>query len=71
VDSNTKRVLILTGSKKGYADEDSNYFLVVRRRDLLKYGRALSDLISNNVDIDELHSDFARWKMAEFNDSSH
>lgn len=52
-------------------DEDYKYFLVVKRNELKKYGKELSELITRNEDIDDLHNEFVRWRINEFGDSSH
>lgn len=50
VDINTKRVVIMTGSKDGHLEEDNKYFLVVKQKDLSLYqtSKTLSKLVSNN-----------------------
>lgn len=64
-------MIILTGSKQDFLDEDYKYFLVVKRNELKKYGKELSELITRNEDIDDLHNEFVRWRINEFGDSSH
>lgn len=63
VDSNTKRVIILTGCRHDHSEDDSQYFLVMKKKELKHYGRVLTNLINKNQDIDELHQEFARWTM--------
>jgi hypothetical protein len=63
VDSNIKRVVILTGSRQDHSEEDSQYFLVLKRKGLQHYGRLLTNLIDKNQDIDDLHQELGRWTL--------
>jgi predicted ATP-grasp superfamily ATP-dependent carboligase len=62
VDFNTKRVIILTGSKKDHLQEDSKYFLVIKKKDLNDSFKRLNEVIKNNENIDELHNELADLK---------
>lgn len=73
IDSNTKRIIILTPTRKDHTEEDSQYFLVVNKKGLKDYSRALTEIINNNESIDDLHSEFVNWKieMESDYDSAH
>ena len=73
IDSNTKRIIILTATRKDHTEEDSQYFLVASKKALKDYSRALTELISRNQSIDDLHSEFVHWKieMESDYDSAH
>lgn len=62
VDCNTKRVVIVTGSRCDHEEEDSKYFLVLRRKELSESVKCLNRIISKNADIDELHNELAELK---------
>jgi hypothetical protein len=56
VDCNTKRVVIVTGSRSDHLEEDSKYFLVIKKKELNDSVRVLNKIISKNTDIDDLHN---------------
>lgn len=62
IDFNTKRVIIVTGSKNDHLEEYSKYFLVVKGRELGHTFKGLSKVINRNKDIDELHNDLGQLK---------
>lgn len=62
VDYNTKRVIILTGTREDHLDEDSKYFLVVKKKELNDSVKELNKLITKNCDIDDLHNEMGDMK---------
>lgn len=63
VDFNTKRVIIVTGSRKDHLEEDSQYFLVVKSGLLEESVKRLDRLARNNLEIDELHNELSEVKV--------
>jgi hypothetical protein len=55
--------MIITGSKHDHSEEDSEYFLVLKRKEKKLYGKALADIITRCESIDELHHEFVHWKV--------
>ena len=51
-----KRVIIVTGTRDDFLEEDSQYFLVTKNKSLEAYGNLLKDVIMRNKNIDEFHS---------------
>ena len=62
VDCNTKRVVILTGTREDHLDEDSKYFLVIKKKELGDTVKTLNKIISKNHDIDDLHNEMGELK---------
>ena len=62
VDCNTKRVVILTGNRADHLDEDSKYFLLIKKKELTDTVKTLNRIISKNTDIDELHNEMGDLK---------
>jgi hypothetical protein len=56
VDCNTKRVIIVTGTHKDHIEEDSKYFLVIKKKELSDSIKVLNRIIAKNCDIDDLHN---------------
>lgn len=65
VDANTNRVIILTGTRRDHEEEDSKYFLVMRRKEqnLGRTMRELNRLVNNNENVDELHNELGMLKV--------
>jgi hypothetical protein len=57
VDYNTKRVIILTGKHTDHHEEDSKYFLVIKKKELSSSIKILNKIICKSSDIDELHNE--------------
>jgi hypothetical protein len=51
-----KRVIIITGTRDDFLEEDSQYFLVTKNKSLEVYGNLLRDVINKNRNIDEFHT---------------
>jgi predicted ATP-grasp superfamily ATP-dependent carboligase len=62
VDCNTKRVVILTGTREDHLDEDSKYFLVIKKKELGDTVKTLNKIITKNNDIDDLHNEMGELK---------
>lgn len=62
VDCNTKRVVIVTGSREDHLEQDSKYFLVIKKKEIGDTVKALNKIISKNVDIDDLHNEMGDMK---------
>lgn len=62
VDCNTKRVVILTGAREDHLDEDSKYFLVIKKKELGDSVKTLNKIITKNHDIDDLHNEMGELK---------
>lgn len=62
VDYNTKRVIILTGTREDHLEEDSQYFLVLKKKELSESVKSLSKIITKNGDIDDFHNQIGDMK---------
>jgi hypothetical protein len=55
-------VIIVTGSRNDHSEEDSKYFLVLKRKELSDSIKCLNKVINKNRDIDELHNELGELK---------
>lgn len=62
VDCNIKRVVILTGNREDHLEEDSKYFLVIKKKELGDTVKTLNKIITKNHDIDDLHNEMGEMK---------